>query len=257
MYKIIGNDGKEYGPVSAEQIRQWIVVNRCVPQTPAQPEGTKNWLQLSQIPEFADALAKAAANRPPPLPLPGAQPKKSTNPMAIVGIVLAVVFGGIFLIGVLAGIAIPNFVRARQQAQANQCENNMKQLANAVRLYTSSHGDQFPPGATWSDVISNSVSSATSFTCPADQTQTCGYAFNRQLDGKKLSQVNPATILLFESDAGWNGTGGETEVVSRGHPAPARNRNGFTRDKNYHFVLVDGSFVSIPASGLTALRWEP
>ncbi|MDB6109624.1 MAG: domain containing protein [Pedosphaera sp.] len=255
MYKIIGSDGKEYGPVSADQVRQWIAVNRCVPQTLAQPEGGKNWQQLSQIPEFAAALAKAAPNRPPPA-LQG-RPVKSSNPMAIVGIVLAVVFGGIFIIGVLAAIAIPNFVRARQQAQANQCENNMKQLANAVRLYTANHGDQLPPAATWSDAISNSVSSATSFACPADQDQTCAYAFNQQLDGRRLSEVNPATVLLFESDAGWNGTGGEPEVVSRGHPAPARNQNGVTRDKNYHFVLVDGSFVSIPASGLTALRWEP
>jgi type II secretory pathway pseudopilin PulG len=255
MYKIIGSDGKEYGPVSAEQVRQWIGLNRCVPQTLVQPEGGKDWLQLSQIPEFAAALAKAAPNRPPPVLQ--ARPVKSSNPMAIVGIVLAVVFGGIALIGVLAAIAIPNFVRARQRAQANQCERNMTLLAAAVRLYPTDHAGQLPAAATWSDAISNHVSSATSFACPADQTETCGYAFNRQLDGKKLSEVNSATVLLFESDGGWNGTGGETEVISRGHPAPARNQNGFTRDKNYHFVLVDGSFVSIPASGLSALRWEP
>src|SRR5258706_4209171 len=128
MYKIIGNDGKEYGPVSAEQIRQWIALNRCVPQTLAQPEGGKNWQQLSQIPEFADALAKAAASRPPALPRHQPKAAKATNPWTIVGIVLAVVFGGIFLIGVLAAIAIPNLVRARQQAQADQCMHNMKQL---------------------------------------------------------------------------------------------------------------------------------
>ena len=28
MYKIIGQDGKEYGPITAEQLRQWISENR-------------------------------------------------------------------------------------------------------------------------------------------------------------------------------------------------------------------------------------
>jgi type II secretory pathway pseudopilin PulG len=255
MYKIIGNDGKEYGPVSADQIRQWIASGRCGAQTLAQAEGSNNWRSLSQFPEFAAAFANAIPNPPPPL-LKG-QPVKSTNPLKIVGIVLGVIFGGIVLIGLFAAIAIPNFVHGRQQAQANQCENNLKQLASAIRIYATNHQDQLPPAATWSDAISNSVSSATSFQCPADGDQTCAYAFNQQLDGHKLSEVNPLTVLLFESDAGWNGTGGETETVSRGHPAPARNRNGFAREKNFHFVLVDGSFASIPASGLSALRWEP
>ena len=28
MYKILGDDGQEYGPVSIEQVRQWIKENR-------------------------------------------------------------------------------------------------------------------------------------------------------------------------------------------------------------------------------------
>ncbi len=28
MYKIIGADGKEYGPVTAEQLKQWIADGR-------------------------------------------------------------------------------------------------------------------------------------------------------------------------------------------------------------------------------------
>ena len=29
MYTIIGGDGKEYGPVTAEQIRSWIAAGRA------------------------------------------------------------------------------------------------------------------------------------------------------------------------------------------------------------------------------------
>ncbi|MDB6035806.1 MAG: domain containing protein [Verrucomicrobiales bacterium] len=255
MYKIIGNDGKEYGPVSADQICQWIASGRCGAQTLAQPEGGKSWQPLSSHPEFAATIGNAIPTPPPPL-LKG-QPVKSINPLMIVGIVLGVIFVGIVLIGVFAAIAIPNFVRGRQQAQANQCENNLKQLAAAIRVYSTNHQDQLPSAATWSDAISNNVSSVSLFQCPADPGQTCSYAFNKQLDGRKLSEVNPLTILLYESDAGWNGTATETEVTSRGHPAPASNGRGIMADEMFHVVLADGSFASIPASGLSALRWEP
>ena len=39
MYKIIGADGKEYGPVSTEQLRQWLLEGRVNSHTQVQPEG--------------------------------------------------------------------------------------------------------------------------------------------------------------------------------------------------------------------------
>ena len=39
------------------------------------------------------------------------------------------------IIGLLATIAIPNFVKARNTAQANACINNMKQIAGAIDLF--------------------------------------------------------------------------------------------------------------------------
>jgi hypothetical protein len=63
MYKIIGADGKEYGPVSVEQLRQWIAEGRAKRDSRAQAEGTTDWKLLSEFPELADALA---AQAPPP-----------------------------------------------------------------------------------------------------------------------------------------------------------------------------------------------
>jgi hypothetical protein len=63
MYKIIGADGKEYGPVSAEQLKQWILEGRANSQTKVQAEGNSEWLLLGSIPEFADTASAAA---PPP-----------------------------------------------------------------------------------------------------------------------------------------------------------------------------------------------
>lgn len=68
MYKMIGGDGQEYGPVSAEQIREWLAENRANGQTLVQPEGATDWRPLSACPEFADALGTPpAAAAPPPI----------------------------------------------------------------------------------------------------------------------------------------------------------------------------------------------
>jgi prepilin-type N-terminal cleavage/methylation domain-containing protein len=39
------------------------------------------------------------------------------------------------IIGLLAAIAIPNFVRARETAQTNACINNLRQIDGAIQQY--------------------------------------------------------------------------------------------------------------------------
>jgi uncharacterized membrane protein len=66
MYKIIGADGSEYGPVSIDQVRRWIAEGRADAQTKVQIEGGE-WKTLSESPEFdADLAAKAVAASAPP-----------------------------------------------------------------------------------------------------------------------------------------------------------------------------------------------
>jgi hypothetical protein len=62
MYKIIGADGNEYGPESAEQLRHWIAEGRANGQTLAQAEGTQEWKPLSAFGDFAAALAASGAH---------------------------------------------------------------------------------------------------------------------------------------------------------------------------------------------------
>ena len=58
LYKIIGGDGKEYGPISADQLRQWVAENRANGQTQIRLEGEMEWKPLSAYAEFADCLAQ-------------------------------------------------------------------------------------------------------------------------------------------------------------------------------------------------------
>ncbi len=90
MYKIIGADGKESGPVSAEGLRQWIAEGRANAQTKIQVEGSTEWKRLEELPEFSTGPAATAplpAGPIAPLPSPS-QPR--TNSLATAGLVLGI-----------------------------------------------------------------------------------------------------------------------------------------------------------------------
>jgi uncharacterized RDD family membrane protein YckC len=63
MFTIIGGDGKEYGPVTVEQIRTWIASGRANLDTQAKALGTDEWRRVGDFAEFAPA-----AGAPPVLP---------------------------------------------------------------------------------------------------------------------------------------------------------------------------------------------
>jgi hypothetical protein len=65
MYKIIGANQMEYGPVTSEQLRQWIAEGRVNAQTLAQAQGETTWKPISSFPEFAAGFAPAPAAAPP------------------------------------------------------------------------------------------------------------------------------------------------------------------------------------------------
>jgi hypothetical protein len=73
MYKIIGADGKEYGPITTEQLRQWIAEGRVNAQTKILAEGTTEWRTVSDFPEFA-AAAPGTPTPSTPGPIPTIQP---------------------------------------------------------------------------------------------------------------------------------------------------------------------------------------
>ena len=93
MYRIVGTDGKTYGPVDAVHIKQWIAENRVERQTPVFISGAADWTFLALLPEFAEAF------RPPPLPagtVPPTPPKmapltggalKQNNSLAVAGFI--------------------------------------------------------------------------------------------------------------------------------------------------------------------------
>lgn len=67
MYRIIGSDGRTYGPATADQLREWIAEGRADAQTQVWVEGASQWRPLAEYAEFAPLLTM----RPPSLAAPG------------------------------------------------------------------------------------------------------------------------------------------------------------------------------------------
>lgn len=61
MFTIIGGDGKEYGPATADQIRAWIAAGRANLDTKARAVGSDEWRRIGDYAEFS------AGGPPPPL----------------------------------------------------------------------------------------------------------------------------------------------------------------------------------------------
>ena len=98
MYHIIGVDGKEYGPVSADELREWIAQGRASGQTLVRLDDGP-WRPLVTFSEFAAHLSGQTA--PPPGPPPSLTTMNSlsqaggytprTNAMALTGLILGIV----------------------------------------------------------------------------------------------------------------------------------------------------------------------
>jgi hypothetical protein len=68
-YKVMGEDGQEYGPVTADQIHKWITEQRLERKSPVKPADSRDWVFLESLPEFAEAFH-------PPKPPPKRQRRK-------------------------------------------------------------------------------------------------------------------------------------------------------------------------------------
>jgi hypothetical protein len=139
MYKIIGADQKEYGPVSAEQLRAWIAEGRVNALTRVLPEGATEWKVLEDLPEFAAASPGTVPTMPaaPPLGSVGAElvqgPAIGLIVMAILGVVLQI----ISLIFNLAGASILSNARLPNNAWANMFSGTIGAVSSIIGILMS------------------------------------------------------------------------------------------------------------------------
>lgn len=101
MFKILGADGRQYGPASVEDIRRYLAENRVNAQTLLLAEGGTEWKALGSFPEFGGGSNAA----PPPLSQPpSAVAARSSNKVAagVCGILLGSLGVHKFILGYTA-----------------------------------------------------------------------------------------------------------------------------------------------------------
>jgi len=76
MFTIIGGDGKEYGPVTLEQLRTWIGDGRANLESQAKRTDDEQWRRIGDFPEFS------GAEEMPPPPAPHSLPE-TTGPITV------------------------------------------------------------------------------------------------------------------------------------------------------------------------------
>jgi hypothetical protein len=93
IYKIIGDDGQEYGPVTGEQIRAWITEGRVERKTPVFVDGAKDWNFVGLLPEFTNCFAVPGTPptiAPPPRSPTAAGRMAKTNSYAQAGMIFGI-----------------------------------------------------------------------------------------------------------------------------------------------------------------------
>jgi len=180
------------------------------------------------------------ASAPPPRmssPLEGpAQPPKRSTPIGLI-IAVAIVCSCGALIVIFAAILFPVFAQARRAAQSARCISNLRQLGASVNLYASDFDGHFPDPKNWMDEVSR-IKSRPRFRCPAVAGSQYGFAFNKDLAGKKVSQVEPSHELIFDSNLL------ERNANSGLESLPSPGRHGFGGRAVNHILHVDGSVES-------------
>lgn len=273
-YKTLHDNGQEYGPISADTLRQWIRDGRVNVQTRVQPDGSTEWTTLGALAEFRSDLAPAGKPKTSGLAIASlvlgimglvscgltslfglvlgivglvkinkSQGRLSGNGLAIAGIVTSCLF--ILLIPIQAAMLLPALSKAKAKAQCISCVNNMKQMGLAVRIYSMDNDDNYPTEK-WCDLMLSELGSTNVLVCPAHDGSSCGYAYNSNLIGREEGSFQPDTVIFFESDAGWNAVGGPELMIQQSRHSDV-----------FNVGFADGSVHQLPATDLPSLRWDP
>ena len=179
--------------------------------------------------------------------------RESTNKSAYRKVIFSLVFSS--CIFGFAFFAVWSAMDAAQKmANTIRCTNNLKILGLTVRIYAGENSDTYPT-ARWCDILLTNqldldpklYDMTSSLHCPeSPKSQRCSYAMNARLVGIKDSgQIASDTVLLFESNAGWNTVGG-SEIATARHYA-----------QRLQFVTVDGTVDQVYLKDIEKLRWNP
>ena len=142
--------------------------------------------------------------------------KHSSSRQSIPGFTLIELLVVIAILGILAGLLLPAFARAKDKARDTICLNNLKQLAVAVSLYADDHAGRVPtaerqpsnpviatnPLPRICNVLASYVANTSNiFQCPKDTLppqrfpiEGSSYEWNYTFNGEPLNNLSTRKI---------------------------------------------------------------
>ena len=162
----------------------------------------------------------------------------------------------LFLLAMVSSLLLPNHSNCGGSRPPGTA-NNAHQLGMAILYYSHDHNGSCPNKNTWGDDIFDEAGTPKLFISPLDPEATkmehawpekvSSYAFNAAASENQLSY--PGLVILFETNLGWNGSGGLEEALGT-----LKAYDG----KPIAVVFADG-YVELISSAerLKELMWNP
>jgi hypothetical protein len=108
--------------------------------------------------------------------------------------------------------------RSRNVPYRLLCGQNLDNLGKAIFAYADENDGMFPSGSQWCDLLLEHTDvSEEDFICGDSFWPVFSYGFNKNLDGLRIYDVHPETVLLFEVKGGHNVSGGPELVNYNRH----------------------------------------
>ncbi len=83
-------------------------------------------------------------------PVPGAEVQGTIN--SVTGVTITEVLVVVMILGILAGLALPQFNASRERAFAKEAKADLKRIAEAERGYLVENGQYYPGSGTITDI---------------------------------------------------------------------------------------------------------
>ena len=200
-------DGQVYGPYDLATVHFCRQDGRIVDDDYVRV-GEGEWgFARDVLPTHTDYTPKPFPSQIAPM-APAAQPAKaSRSTYLVVGV--AVGFGLLVMLALMAAILFPVFARAREKAQSAVCMSNLKQIDVGLRMYVNANAGRLPPGVEWSKecafYLKPRPQGPDLWVCP-----TCGkpYVVNPDYSSKVLVPAAPGAAPILSCPEVAPGSGG-------------------------------------------------
>jgi prepilin-type processing-associated H-X9-DG protein len=161
--------------------------------------------------------------------------------MAITGIVLPVVV--LPVMALLMAILMPALAQVRRLAQRIECGTNLSAIGRSMIIYANDNGGKYPTPDRWCDLLlENTDVTEKIFICRGAEEGPCNYAMNANVE-----EVNspPDMVLVFESQPGWNLSGGPELLTLDNH-----------QQEGCNVLFNDGHVEFVKPEDIPKLRWN-